>query len=847
MLYSIAHGSGFTSSLSDLVLQATSCNWHLEISGASDAIITQDSRFAIFMKENDSLGIIQLGSSTVEYIPEVSSYKIPKNGGGELLVYQISSPVKKVVLRNLITKKEKGFADVNDYFLADDGKTVVLHTNYHRDNIATEFLQLVTLSDDSLNTIWSRSGQGIGSVNLVFDNSNTKLAFIVENKMNNFVESSLWYYNIGTRKTVLLTDNKSLCTKADVELGGISRFSFDGSGIFLLLKEKEQAKPKFDAVEVKVWAYNDAKLQSEQMHDLAPRYFNAFFNIEDMEIVRLERNNQHINLPPYFENYKTDEFAILSELKGNPFEWQWNSNSRQSTYLISTRTGALLQINRNENSGVPIDYKLSPGGKFVIYYNPIAKNFFTYEISSGKTRDITHGISTKWSIDDDDEVNASNGYYPPAGWLEGDSTVLIYDQYDIWQVDPKNQRLPVEITNGYGRKHKIELRLASTSDKVIPRLDNTLLIIAYNRSTKDNGFYKITLRKRADPEILTMGAYIYYMPNIGIDVHGMNPIKARNTEKYIVERMSAEESPNYFFTSDFKTYTPLSNIHPENKYKWYTTELHSWKKSDGIMIQGLLFKPENFNPQRTYPVILQYYEILSDGLNAFLQPKGSDGDLDIPWFVSHDYLVFEPDIHFKIGLPGQSALESVLSAANYLSKMPFVDRTKMGIQGFSFGGLITNYIITHSKLFAAACSAAGVSDFVSFYGALTNSGSSNQTRFEIGQVRIGANLWKKRELYIDNSAIFSADKVKTPLLMMHTTHDGAVPFAQAIEFFTALRRLGKKAWLLQYDDCDHGLWGKSADDFSIRTAQFFGHFLKGEPMPNWMEKDIFAKNMKTGD
>jgi dipeptidyl aminopeptidase/acylaminoacyl peptidase len=305
--------------------------------------------------------------------------------------------------------------------------------------------------------------------------------------------------------------------------------------------------------------------------------------------------------------------------------------------------------------------------------------------------------------------------------------------------------------------------------------------------------------------------------------------------------MSATESPNYFSTTDFKNFTRLSDLHPEKNYNWLTTELLTWKTLDGSFSQGVLYKPENFDPHKKYPVIFHYYQILSDGLNAYLKPEPSDGRLHIPWFVSNGYLVFTPDIHFKIGEPGNSAYNAVISAANYLSKMPFIDAKKMGIQGISFGGFQTNYLVTHTNIFAAACSASGATDLIGKYGSLKEESTSSQGYYETGQGRIGATLWQRPDLYIKNSPVLRADKVITPFLIFHTTNDSGVLFPQAIEFFTALRRLGKKVWMLEYNEGDHGVSGKSAADFSIRLGQFFDHYLKGALPPKWMTQGIPAK------
>jgi dipeptidyl aminopeptidase/acylaminoacyl peptidase len=157
----------------------------------------------------------------------------------------------------------------------------------------------------------------------------------------------------------------------------------------------------------------------------------------------------------------------------------------------------------------------------------------------------------------------------------------------------------------------------------------------------------------------------------------------------------------------------------------------------------------------------------------------------------------------------------------------------MGIQGHSFGGYEVNYLVTRTNMFAAAAEAAGASNLVSKYG---SGGVNSQWISEEGQYRFGGTLWQKKEQYISNSPVLNSDKVQTPLLVMHNKEDDAVPFTQAVEWFTALRRLGKKVWLLQYDGHGHQLGGKAADDYTIRLTQFFDYYLKGAAPPIWLTK-----------
>jgi dienelactone hydrolase len=430
-------------------------------------------------------------------------------------------------------------------------------------------------------------------------------------------------------------------------------------------------------------------------------------------------------------------------------------------------------------------------------------------------------------------------------WFKDDESVLIYDRNDIWQLDPLNKVKPINLTNGYGKKNQIVFNFAfneGIEDDVIK--SENIYLTAFNTVNKKNGFFEIQLNRTGDPKILTMGSYIYCTNSIYIPQEAdFAPIKAKSAAVYVVRRMSATEAPGYFSTRDFKTYIKLTNLSPEKNYNWYRTELHKWKSLDGSALQGILYKPENFDPNKRYPVIFHYYERKSDGLNAYMKPEPlcAGCAIDISTYVSNGYLVFTPDIFYKTGSPMQGTYDAVISAASYLSTLRFVNSKRMGIQGCSFGGFQTDYLVTHTDLFAAASSSSGISNLVSGYGSLDSDGNSQQSFHENGQLRIGASLWDRPDAYIRNSPIFSVDKVSTPLLIMHTTNDGLCLYPDALQFFNGLRRMGKKAWMLVYPNENHGLWiKKNVDDFSIRMMQFFDHYLKDKPAPVWMTKGIPA-------
>jgi dipeptidyl aminopeptidase/acylaminoacyl peptidase len=310
---------------------------------------------------------------------------------------------------------------------------------------------------------------------------------------------------------------------------------------------------------------------------------------------------------------------------------------------------------------------------------------------------------------------------------------------------------------------------------------------------------------------------------------------------YLLQKMNASTYPNLCVTGDFKSFHPVSDLAPERQVNWLTDELVHWKTFDGRSGEGILYKPADFDSIRKYPIIFYFYERLSDGLNNFIHPEWSNGTMNIPWFVSRGYLVCCPDIYYIAGDPGKGIYNYVVSAAMDLSRKSWVDSRRMGIQGHSWGGYEVNYLVTTTRLFAAAASTAGFTDIISNSGAAGMGNCAGHVYTEFGQLRMGVPLWDNPTAYIQNSPVFRADKITTPVLIMHNRQDPAVPWSQGVEFFTALRRLGKPCWMLQYDDGSHIIGGSAAIDYTRRLTQFFDHYLKGVPAPKWMTEGVPAR------
>jgi dienelactone hydrolase len=680
-------------------------------------------------------------------------------------------------------------------------------------------LQLLTLGQNNKKVFW----KGPAASSTVFNVNSDLVCFIVKTA----AEDQLWYYQIkdDSARQIKIANSSE---KAPFKITAIRRFSQDNRKLFVDIDagSKESIK-KSDSIAVRVWNASDTKLYSQGIRESdSKKAYLAVIDIASGKLFQLQ--NRFDQIIDY-----NDRYALLSRQKGDtdPEEGNWNPATKREEFIVSINDGKLVQIPFERSLSL-----LSPQGKYVLHYDLKGKNYLCYDIATKNIYNLTKNIKTNWTMEGVDYLDSANAI--PAQeikWLNDDQGILMKDRYDIWELDPVNKFSPVNITNGYGKRNSIHFSIIGNPGKESIKRGDVLLLAAFNSYTKENGFFKKVLGIKGNPLLLTMGPFIYFTPSEDIADNGMRPVKSENAEVYIVKRMSAEKSPNFFVTKDFVSFQALTEVYPEKYYNWLSTELINWKGLDGTALQGVLFKPENFDPTKKYPLIIHYYQRLSNNLHVYEFPQPSNGSLSITYMVSNGYLVFTPDIHYKAGYPGESAFNSVVSSARFLSRLPYIDPNRIGIQGHSFGGYETNYIVTHTGMFAAACSASGMSDIISHYGSINGSGSSLQPNYETGQQRIGASLWERPDLYLLNSPIMNADKISTPILLNNNRHDDVVSFSQGTEFITALRRLRKRAWLVEYENEGHTIDNeKSALDFTLKMKQFFDHFFMKTPMPEWM-------------
>jgi dipeptidyl aminopeptidase/acylaminoacyl peptidase len=837
-----------------LVIQSTEGpRWKKQFIGANRGFFSSDNKLAVF-KSNDTLYLLSLGKDKITAIPDVISYRKPSDADNKILAYRLNGVSKELVLRHLSTGKEQRYKNVADYELDAKGNAIVIKYKIPSVAATSERVEWFSLVDNKTCTIWQSPDDKQSSASrFSFDDQGKHLVFIVEDKTTSPSNNQIWYYKEGMQTAIVKVTNQTTGIDSGMIVSDKSPyFSKNGNYIFFKIQPLPKPplpKPDPNAVQVDVWSYKDEVMQNMQMYELKhPGSYYAGLN-KDFTCSMSVRNGKvlHLEKPGIsFVYTQLNVDRVISANRQYVGDKYW-LQPPNNYYLISLDD----ENEKTITKGNCREFSLSNDGHRLFYFDYDKASYFSYDLLSEQLINISYSISEPVTL-----VGDKGSKYPMpnvgiAGWLDNDA-ILIYSNYDIWKVDVRGKLAPVNLTNGYGRVHHIKFRLLEKTN--IGKVgqyssDRDLLLTAFQTDTKDNGFYKINVNHIKDPEQLTLSPYLYCTKSNQTDLNllGMEPVKALKANIWIVRRQAANEAPNFYLTKDFKSFGQLTNLQPQKKYNWYNTELLTWKQSGGENNQGIIYKPDNLDSTKKYPVIVFYYEKRSDQLREYLQPEFTGGDINIPWFVSRGYIIFVPDIYYTIGKTGESVVNSVVSGVRELSKRSYVDSTKIALQGQSFGGYETNYLVTHTTIFAAAVESAGETDMISNYGSILPDGATSQGVKNIhfdrdGQYRIQSTMWENLNAYIENSPIFNADKVTTPLLIMHNKMDFLVPWEQAVELFIGLRRLDKKAWMLQYDNGGHGLGLlKDKIDYTKRIEQFFNHYLKEAPAPKWMTKGIPAK------
>lgn len=889
LLYSLVPGDGD----GELTVRTVESDRRFTRARGTDAHFTNDSRYVVFtiapeeeaVKEadresvpkneqpKDSIGIMDLrsvfpagGGVTSEHFTaeRVQSFKLPEDAAG-FVAYLLEKPVPDeadegdeeaasperpprgrrsgddedeeddddkaegtvLVLRVLATGEEHRYEHVTDYLFSADGERLYYSAS-NEDGTADGVYAVETATGEATPVV---TGEGEYE-QLALNEEGRSVAFL----------SNAPDWDADQPAFTLFVDGEARATEGGAgipdgwwinERGDVS-FSEDGSRVFFGTSprpepEKDEEDDDDDEeVVLDIWNWKDPymmPMQLLQAESERNRSFMAVTHVDGGPSVQLA--TQEI---PNVSVGRDGDADVALGTTDIPYRQLLSWDGRYNDlYIIDVETGARERaVEALRGRG-----QLSPGAKYLYWWNGFEMAWFAMNVEDGELVEISAGIPHPVHNILNDVPQAPRPA-DQAVWTEDDERVLIYDRYDIWLVDPTGREAPRNVTEGVGRSEGIRFRyVREDSDEEAVDLDREALLSAFNLTTKQDGYYRDRLGRNDRPQRLVMG-----------DFDLSSPTKAEDADVVIFTRQTFTEFPDLWTSSsDFSDMTRLSDANPQqSEYRWGTAELVEWNSNDGVPLQGILYKPDGFDPTQKYPMMVYFYERMSDRLHRYTVPAAGSSSINYSFYVSRGYVLFIPDIPYEIGHPGESAIDAVIPGVLSVVTKGFIDTDKIGVQGHSWGGYQIAHMITRTNLFAAAEAGAPVVNMTSAYGGIRwGSGRVRQFQYERAQSRIGGSLWERPLEFIENSPLFQADKIQTPLLMLHNDKDGAVPWYQGIEMFSAMRRLGKPTWMLNYNGEAHGLRKEqNRKDWAIRMQQFFDHYLMDAPPAVWMVRGVPA-------
>lgn len=863
-----------------------------------DAVITADNRFVVFTisppkaevdkakkekkkpeeQPKNGLGIINLKTGELTTIDRVKSFKVPEDSG-RYVAYLLEPPLPKeaakekaekketeaqksekkepevktgekkepepkpaekkedkkpekekepgteLIIRDLETGKTISVQEVSEYVWTKDGRQLAYAVSSKKPEEDGAFL----IDPASGKTLTLLKGKG-HYLKLAFDEKGQKLAFLsdrdsYQEKVSPY-KLYFWQEKMTAAVEIAGPKTPALPAKNAPSENRTPFFSKDGSALFFGYAPipEPAAEEASEPVKVDIWSWTDPELQPMQKvraEEEKKRNYLAVchLNIKDRKIVVLGSED----LP---EIRLSEDSRKALGVNNLPYRQliSWDRNYADY-YLVEVNSGKRTSLLEK----FPNQVSFSPGANYLIFYDDAVRDWFSYRLSDGKKFNLTSKLGVKFYREEWDTPNEPPAY-GLAGWTENDSSVLIYDRYDIWEIRPDGSAAR-NLTRKLGRENNLVLRYQKLDpeEKAIS-FKKPLILQAFNEKTKSTGFYRLDPAKNEPPQKL-----IYLDKMLG------NLQKARKAETYVFTIQTFEEFPDLWISGpEFNNLKKVSQANPQQaEYLWGKAELITYLNGNGQELQAVLIKPENFDPNQKYPLMVYIYERLSDGLHRYYAP-GPGTNINFTRYVSNGYVILMPDIVYDIGYPGLSALKCVVPAVEKVVGLGFIDPKRIGIQGHSWGGYQITYLITRTDIFAACEAGAAVSNMTSAYGGIRwGTGMSRAFQYEKTQSRIGAPLWERALQFIENSPIFWVERVKTPYLTIHNDEDDAVPWYQGIEFFSAMRRLGKPAWMFVFNGEKHGLRDRENQKYwTVHLDEFFDHYLKGAPRPEWMTKGV---------
>lgn len=592
-------------------------------------------------------------------------------------------------------------------------------------------------------------------------------------------------------------------------------------------KKPDVNKKDLEKPDMIIWNWQDVRLQSAQKSRLQfdKNYTTmSAWHVDENKFVSLADSAvKSISLSP------NQLIGYGYDFKPYEYESNLNGQSYGDLYIIDIKTGkkqlAFKKLYLNAGRGI----RFSPNSDMLLLYND--GHYFILNTKTLATTNVTQNIQSSF-VDMMADHNVEKQGIGNFGFTADNKFVLLRDNFDLWKVSVDGKSATT-LTDNWKSKKLITTAFNNIyqEDEFVDLKKDQYLSI-YNHGTKQKGV-----------AILPANANKLQVLKLDdINMSGLRKPKNSNNFFYTLERSNV--APDFFVASDklLKSEKQLTNNIANEKASVLSSgsKLISYVSAHGDTLEATLYLPANYVEGQSYPTITYIYERLTQEKNNYAQPSFPGGGFNRAMYTNNGYAVLMPDIKYKLNDPGMSAVACVVPAVQAAINTGIVDEKNVAIHGHSWGGYQTSFLITQTNIFKAAVAGAPLTNMISMYSLIYwNTGSSNQSIFESSQGRLTTGYWDNWDAYVRNSPIYHIKKVNTPLIIMHNDKDGAVDYTQGVEYYNSLRRLNKPVVMLTYNGENHGLMKEvNRKDYAVRMMEYFDHYLKGKPAPDWWAKGI---------
>jgi dienelactone hydrolase len=808
----------------------------------------------------NKVGIVDLRSGVTSTYDDIQSFTLSNAGSHVALRRYPAGQGRRsadVIVHDLDAGTDLTIGNVSELAWNDDGSMLALAVD--GENHAGNGVQLLNVQTGALKALDAGGAHYAGIAWRAHSEDLAALRGRVDSAFVDTAYTVLAWRGIGASRV----------TPSSVELqngaGGLRiaayrapQWSEDGSTLFVGVAPREPkpapvrlAPGELPPARVQVWHWKDEREFHQQEVNAAQdrqRTMLAAWHVGAPTIVRLSDDP--------FETVQLSELGnVAVALDDAPYGAEARSGRAvRDVYTVDLATGKRTKIVSKSQFGAT----LSPSGRVALYQQDGA--WWSLDLASGARANVTGKIKSPFVNMEDDHPVPERRAYGMAGFTTGEKSVILYDRFDLWQVnlDGSNaQRLT------HGAEDQTVYRCASEGgfgggggggrggfgggarstpcqlDGEGRTIDTSkpLMLTATGEYNKKSGYARLTLGQNEQRLVWLDKA-----------VSGLR--KAKDADVYLLEEQTFADSPNYYVAgpslADAKQVSHTNAF--QGNYAWGKQELLNYTNGRGDKLQMMLTYPANYEPGKKYPMVVYYYEKLSQGFRQYVQPNLRN-PYNTQVFSQNGYFVLRPDIVFQARNPGYSGLDCVESAVRTaVSRVSDIDAKRVGNMGHSWGGYQSAFYAVHNHgTFAATIAGAPLTDLISFYGYTSgNSGLPESGHFETSQERMQVSLWEDPQAYIRNSTVFAMDSLKTPLLLEEGDADGNVNPFQSQEVYNFGRRLGKNVVYLVYEGENHNVARpESQADYLQRQLEWFGHYLKGDPAPKWItEGESYADRQR---